>query len=900
MPVHLIHRRALVFVVGLAIVAFSNWAAADPPSRVARLSYTAGAVSFSPAGENDWVKASLNRPLGPGDRLWTDSGGRARAEIQVGGAMIRMDGGTSLSVLNLDDRITQLQVTQGSLNVRVRRLDANQVFEVDTPNLAFTLRQPGAYRIDVDPEGNATTIIVRQGKGEAYGEDAAYVIDAQQPYRFTGTGLRDYQRLEAQRLDDFDRWAGSRDRGYDNSRSARYVSSDVVGYQDLDDNGTWRVDNSYGNVWVPNRVATNWVPYSDGHWAWVDPWGWTWIDNAPWGYAVSHYGRWANLRGQWAWVPGPVRSRAYYAPALVAFVGGSNFQLSISSGSIGAVAWFPLAPREVYRPSYPVSRRYFENVNRSNTVITNTVINQQYTTINTTNVTNVVYANRQITGAVVAVPTTAFVQSQPVSSGRQRVSREALVGRPVMVAPSVAPTERSVRGAAANSDQPPPKVFQRPVVARTAVPAAHAGFAAQREQLATKPGRPLDAASRQRLKAEASAPAPVVKVLAPSNEPVKAAPPPTAARPDERRGRAESRQESVAPVLPSAPPPDKSAPTVKPPVPVASVPEARGKRESDERRGSPNARRDSAVPMVPSAPPPDKSAPTAKPPVPVASVPEARGKRESDERRGSPNSRRDSAVPMVPSAPPPDKSAPTAKPPVPVASVPEARGKRESDERRGSPDARRDSAVPMLPSAPPPDKAAAPMPKPREQPETDARREQRLPAATPPSEKAGSAIPALRPDRSQEAAGQPPESRGRGEARNRNEAPASPVAQPKAAAPPESAPRPAKAPEAPAREPRGQDQRGSAEPRPPVVTPPPRPPEPKAPPPLAPPPQPAAPPPPPLPAQAAPPPPPPPAPKAAPPTPAPQAAPPATEKPKEQQRGRGDKERDDDKPPRDK
>ena len=176
---------------------------------------------------------------------------------------------------------------------------------------------------------------------------------------------------------------------------------DVVGYQDLDANGTWRADPTYGNVWIPNRVAAGWAPYRDGHWAWIDPWGWTWVDDAPWGFAVSHYGRWTNLRGTWGWVPGPVRTRAYYAPALVAFVGGSNFQLAISGGNVGGVAWFPLGPREVYRPSYAVSRGYFENVNRSNTVVNNTVINNYY---NNSNVTNVVYANRQVPGAVVAVP----------------------------------------------------------------------------------------------------------------------------------------------------------------------------------------------------------------------------------------------------------------------------------------------------------------------------------------------------------------------------------------------------------------------------------------------------------------------------------------------------------------
>ena len=45
---------------------------ADPPGRAARLAQISGAVSFSPAGEDDWVLAQLNRPLVTGDRLWSD------------------------------------------------------------------------------------------------------------------------------------------------------------------------------------------------------------------------------------------------------------------------------------------------------------------------------------------------------------------------------------------------------------------------------------------------------------------------------------------------------------------------------------------------------------------------------------------------------------------------------------------------------------------------------------------------------------------------------------------------------------------------------------------------------------------------------------------------------------
>ena len=136
MNIQSLRLRACAFVAGLAMLAISGFASADPPSRVVRLGYTAGAVSFSPAGEDDWVQATINRPLTIGDRLWVDSG--ARAELQIGGAILRLNAGTSVMVLNLDDNIAQLQLTQGTMNVRVRRFDPGQVLEVDTPNLAFT------------------------------------------------------------------------------------------------------------------------------------------------------------------------------------------------------------------------------------------------------------------------------------------------------------------------------------------------------------------------------------------------------------------------------------------------------------------------------------------------------------------------------------------------------------------------------------------------------------------------------------------------------------------------------------------------------------------------------------------------------------------------------------------
>lgn len=130
----------------------------------------------------------------------------------------------------------------------------DQVVEVNTPQLAFTLRQPGSYRISVDPSDDATDIVVRKGRGEAYGVGTAYVVGVRQPFRFRGTGLRDYQALATPVPDAFERWSSARDRRLANSASARYVSRDVVGYQDLDANCRWGKDPTYGNVWVPNRL----------------------------------------------------------------------------------------------------------------------------------------------------------------------------------------------------------------------------------------------------------------------------------------------------------------------------------------------------------------------------------------------------------------------------------------------------------------------------------------------------------------------------------------------------------------------------------------------------------------------------------------------------------------------
>src|SRR5712691_836981 len=365
--------------MGLVLMAASAaflTAQIDPPGRVGRLNYRDGPVSFQPTGVNEWVDADVNRPLTTGDNIWV--GDRGRAEFHIGSTALRLSAYSDFQFLNLDDQTVQIRLSEGTLTVRLRYLAQNQIFEVDTPNLAFTLERPGEYRIDANPDSQTTVITVREGEGEVTGGGQAFPVYTRQRVVVRGYDQINYNLASAGGADEFDQWCTSRDRREDQSRSARYVSREIAGYDDLDQYGRWGDQPGYGPVWMPTVVDAGWAPYHDGHWAWIAPWGWTWVDEAPWGFAPYHYGRWASFGGRWGWIPGPYGVTPLYAPALVGWIGGgsggSGFSLSFSIGTSPAVGWFPLGPREPYFPSYRVSQGYFTRVNNTNTVINNTTI----------------------------------------------------------------------------------------------------------------------------------------------------------------------------------------------------------------------------------------------------------------------------------------------------------------------------------------------------------------------------------------------------------------------------------------------------------------------------------------------------------------------------------------------
>lgn len=430
----------------------------DPPTRVARISFLDGSVSFQPGGVGDWGAAAKNRPVTVGDKIWSDKD--SRVELQAGQAAIHLGEMTALSFLNLDQSVIQMRLAEGKINFRVRELREGDLYEVDTPNLAFTVKQAGAFRIDVSEDGEATRVTVIRGDGEVSAAGKVYAVHPSQSAEFDGLdGNLQYSLKQAPDPDALDRWAAERDLKEENSVSAKYIPRDTVGYSDLDDHGTWRDDQQYGHVWYPNDQEQNpdWAPYSDGVWNYVAPWGWTWVGYEPWGFAPYHYGRWNYIGGAWGWVPGPYYGYPIYGPAFVGFLGG-GFGFGFGFG----VGWFPLGFGEPFHPWFRSSRGFVNSINVHNTFIRNSsVINNR----------NFNYANAHNVRAVTATTRSGFANGQAVNRGATRVTAASLKGAQVTSSAGVTPKMQSYLGAAGTRGSvstPPASVQNRSVVARTA------------------------------------------------------------------------------------------------------------------------------------------------------------------------------------------------------------------------------------------------------------------------------------------------------------------------------------------------------------------------------------------------------------------------------------------------
>jgi hypothetical protein len=437
----------------------------DPPSRVARLSYLDGSVSMQPGGAGEWGAAGKNRPVTIGDKLWADKD--SRAELQAGQASIHLGSMTALSFLNLDQNVIQMRLAEGHLNFRVRELRQGDTYEIDTPNLAFTVREAGAFRVDVNENGDYTTVTVIRGKGEIAAGGQTYPLNTGERGDVSGTDQNvKYIPGSASEPDALDRWAQERNIKEDQSPSARYVNRDTVGYSDLDDYGTWKEEPEVGNVWVPNNVSPSWAPYSDGNWAYVAPWGWTWVGYEPWGFAPYHYGRWNYFGSYWGWCPGPIYAPPYYGPAYVGFLGGGfGFGVGFGFGWGGGYGWFPLGWGEPFRPWYHCGPGYWNHVN-----VYNTHFNNFNNFNNVNNFRNFNYRYAHNVNAVTTASHNAFVNGQAINRNATHLSASSLRSARVAGGVNASPTHASYLGASNSHGRvatPSANVQNRSVVARS-------------------------------------------------------------------------------------------------------------------------------------------------------------------------------------------------------------------------------------------------------------------------------------------------------------------------------------------------------------------------------------------------------------------------------------------------
>ena len=138
--------RTILLVLALAAPGFAGGDVTDPPGRIARLSYVEGEATFQ-AAEKRATTTLPDRPLAPGDRIATESGGRA--ELALGTATIRLDERGELAFDDLDEATVRIELLTGTASVYLDELLENETFAIVTPNTTIALKVPGEYRVDV-------------------------------------------------------------------------------------------------------------------------------------------------------------------------------------------------------------------------------------------------------------------------------------------------------------------------------------------------------------------------------------------------------------------------------------------------------------------------------------------------------------------------------------------------------------------------------------------------------------------------------------------------------------------------------------------------------------------------------------------------------------------------------
>ncbi|MGA3079923.1 MAG: DUF6600 domain-containing protein [Terracidiphilus sp.] len=579
-------RRLLLATAAAAFLAFastSSPAQDDPPAQAGRLSFISGTVSIQQIGSDDWGQALPNLPFGPGDRIFTDSDGRA--EVQVGQTFIRIGPNSDVSFGDDTPSGISIGVAKGSVRIRCFGLWPGQWLHINTPSGSAGLSPSGGLRVDVLPEDGAAIFTNFSNKVLVSGAGGfAQDIDAGQALELVGSNPVVPQWLQSATWDGLDQWSHARDLEMADVASYRYMSPEIPGAYELDASGAWMPGTEYGAIWFPNNVPAGWAPYHYGHWVNHAPWGWVWVEDESWGYAPFHYGRWVSYQGRWGWIPGPPAAHPVWSPALVVFAGG------IHVGGAGVSVWFPLGPGEPYHPWYHTSPRYLDEINHSN-IGESQRVHVQTTYVNI-NVVNVTYVNRTI--GVSAMSQSDFAAGHSAQRAAVVVDVHQLDRVQVLDRPEAQPNPHPFAGHP--PARPVPVSAQRPTLINEQGKLLSATPGAQPKEPPVKAVPPVRAlpghavvAPPPGAKAPAAPAAPAPKPAPAAAAPAKPVPPPPAS------ATKPAVKPEAEPMARPAPPPaaqpvekPKAEPAAKPAPPATANPQdkktARDKNKKDQKK----------------------------------------------------------------------------------------------------------------------------------------------------------------------------------------------------------------------------------------------------------------------------------------------------------------------------
>ena len=177
-----------------------------------------------------------------------------RAEVDYGGGQFRLAGATNVHVARLDDAQLALFVAQGHADRARPRARPGRGGARRRAHRAGPARcGPASTGSTCCPTGRRRSRDGPRRRGDrraALGRPAGAAGPDGDDHR---AGSRRRRRAQRRGVDGFDTWSADRDRYYERSRSATYVSRQMVGVAELDEYGAWQDRPRLRRRVVPER-----------------------------------------------------------------------------------------------------------------------------------------------------------------------------------------------------------------------------------------------------------------------------------------------------------------------------------------------------------------------------------------------------------------------------------------------------------------------------------------------------------------------------------------------------------------------------------------------------------------------------------------------------------------------